>query len=258
MLSNFYIKSNWIPLTLCCNNPALAVSVSPVWRWLDKPSVPGTTNRELCIQHWVLLLLHTKPCLAIMHRPALAGCLWWLGQAVGQGRITLLTLQFNNSLLPGSTVNRHHTHQSKLFEVILYFYFWYFKISWKQVDVFPLKNRFQASRWLYWFKLINGHKDKQRYFYSWTYYSLNFPSRTRKSLQYDIADNLKLIPVRCEERAETVGKEEVLPEDEVRVGTENPAGYLWSCSASNCKMAKYSVQWIRACKKRGHIRIFWT
>jgi hypothetical protein len=37
---------------------------------------------------------------------------------------------------------------------------------------------------------------------------------------------LKLIPVRCEERAETVGKEEVLPEDEVRVGTENPAGYL--------------------------------
>jgi hypothetical protein len=33
-------------------------------------------------------------------------------------------------------------------------------------------------------------------------------------------------PVRCEERAETVGKEEVLLEDEVRVGTENPVGYL--------------------------------
>jgi hypothetical protein len=32
--------------------------------------------------------------------------------------------------------------------------------------------------------------------------------------------------VRCEERAETVGKEEVLLEDEVRAVIETPAGYL--------------------------------
>lgn len=36
----------------------------------------------------------------------------------------------------------------------------------------------------------------------------------------------RLIPVRCEERAEIVGKEEVLQEDEVKVGTEHPVGYL--------------------------------
>jgi hypothetical protein len=36
----------------------------------------------------------------------------------------------------------------------------------------------------------------------------------------------RLIPVRCEERAETVGREEVLQEDEVKVGIEHPVGYL--------------------------------
>jgi hypothetical protein len=35
-----------------------------------------------------------------------------------------------------------------------------------------------------------------------------------------------LIPVRCEERAETAGREEVLQEDEVKVGIEHPVGYL--------------------------------
>ena len=34
-----------------------------------------------------------------------------------------------------------------------------------------------------------------------------------------------LVPVRCEERAETAGKKEVLQGDEVKVGPAPPAGY---------------------------------
>jgi hypothetical protein len=36
----------------------------------------------------------------------------------------------------------------------------------------------------------------------------------------------RFIPVRCEERAETVGREEVLREGEVKGGIEHPVGYL--------------------------------
>jgi hypothetical protein len=97
MLGNFaHKKVTECPWKCAAINQHRLLSVSPAWRQSDKPGMPDTTNRELSIQHRVLLLLHAKPCLAIMHRPALAGCLWWLGQAVGQRRISLLTLQSNN------------------------------------------------------------------------------------------------------------------------------------------------------------------
>lgn len=68
----------------------------------------------------------------------------------------------------GSTVSRHQTHQRKLSEVNLHFYFSYLKISWEQVDVLQLK-------WIPGFKMVipvpinHGDQDQQRYFYSWTY-----------------------------------------------------------------------------------------
>jgi hypothetical protein len=45
-------------------------------------------------------------------------------------------------------------------------------------------------------------------------------------MSYHLANNLRFTPVRCEERAETAGKEGVLQEDEVKAGTEPPVGYL--------------------------------